>query len=97
MKAISWNVRGFGSIVKRGIINDVIHTFRADLLLLQETKFNSMSYPIIKELWGNSQCRWVSLDAVGISGGILLCCNSRLHTMKDHFIGASSVSAVHED
>lgn len=97
MKAISWNLRGLGSIVKRAIIKEVIHTFIADLLLLQETKLSSMSYPIIRVLWDNRQCCWVSLDEVGTSGGILLRWNNRLYTMKDHFIGAFSVSAVLKD
>ena len=59
--------------MKRAVIKEAIHTFKADLLLLQETKLNSMSQSIIKDLWGNRQCLWVSLDAIGTSGGILVC------------------------
>ena len=96
MKAISWNVRGLGNSVKRAVIKEVIRTFRAELPLLQETKLSSMSQSIIRDLWGNSKCLWVSLDVVGTSGGIFLCWNSRLYIMKDHFIG-TFVSAVLED
>ena len=97
MKAISWNFRGLGNTVKWAVIKEVIHTVRANLLLLQETKLSSMSQSIIRDLWGNRQCLWVSLDAVGTSGGILLCRKSSLYVMKDHFIGAFSASAMLED
>ncbi|KAJ8639753.1 hypothetical protein MRB53_016447 [Persea americana] len=96
MKAISWNVRGLGNSVKRAVIKEVIRTFRAELPLLQETKLSSMSQSIIRDLWGNSKCLWVSLDVVGTSKGILLCWNSWLYIMKDHFIGTFFVSVVLE-
>lgn len=44
-----------------------------------------MTQSIVRELWGNKQCSWVSLDAEGSSGGILLCWNSRLYTLRDNF------------
>ncbi|XXG42120.1 hypothetical protein AAC387_Pa01g2463 [Persea americana] len=97
MKAISWNVQGLGNSVKWAVLKEVIRTFKADLLLLQQTKLSSMSQSIIRDLWGNSKCLLVSLDAVGTSRGILLCWNSRLYIMKDHFIGTFSVSVVLED
>lgn len=97
MKAMSQNIRVLGSKVKRGIIKEAIHTFRTDILLLQGTKVSTVSHSIIRELWGNSQCSQISIDAAGTSGGILLCRNNKMYTIKDHFNGAFSVPKVLED
>ena len=56
-----------------------------------------MTQLIVRELWGNRQCSWISLDAEGSSAGILLCWNSRLYTIKDNFKGAFSVLSVLEN
>lgn len=68
MKALSWNVRGLGSLVKRAIIKEVIRSLKVELLLLQEAKLSLMPQMAVRELWGNSHCSWASLDAHGSSG-----------------------------
>lgn len=83
--------------MKWAIIKEVIHSFRLDILLLQEIKLRSSSLPLVREIWGNSQCSWIALDADGNSGGILMCWNNKLYTIKDHLIGAFFVSVVIED
>jgi hypothetical protein len=42
-----------------------------DFLALQETKLLEVTDPLCYSLWGNADCDWVSLTAVGNSGGIL--------------------------
>ena len=83
--------------MKRAIIKEVIQSFKVNLLLLQETKLRSTYLPLVREIWGSSHCNWISLEAEGTSGGILLSSNSRSYSIKDHYIGSFSVSAVMED
>ena len=38
MKIVSWNVRGVGSLRKRGIIKEYLNIINLDIVVLQETK-----------------------------------------------------------
>ena len=97
MKALSWNVRGLRSTVKLVIIKEVVRRHKIDILLIQETKLSSMNQATVTDISGNSHCSWISLNAEGSSGCILLCWNNRLFSMKDDFWCVFSLSAVLED
>lgn len=51
MNVISWNVKGLGSPVKKATIKGVIRSFKADIVLLQETKLSSMSNSTVKDVF----------------------------------------------
>ena len=53
-----------------------------------------MPQSIVRELWCNNKCSWVSLDADKCAGGILLGWNNRQYTFLDHYIGYFLVSVV---
>ena len=42
MKIMPWNVRGVGSLRKRGIIKDYLNRINPDIVMLQETKKEEM-------------------------------------------------------
>ncbi|MCH94158.1 LINE-1 reverse transcriptase like, partial [Trifolium medium] len=67
----SFNLRGLGSRVKRRKVRDLVRVENLDFLALQETKLESISDSLVHCLWGSDDCDWVSLPAVGNSGGIL--------------------------
>lgn len=78
-------------------MKEVICKSKVDLVLLQETKLHSMIDSIVNDLWENTRCKWVCLDAIGSSRGILVCWNSRTFVFKDHWCGIFSVFVVLED
>lgn len=43
-----------------------------EMPVLQETKLKKVSDSIIKEVWGSILINWVSVDAVGSSGGMFV-------------------------
>lgn len=72
LKIFSWNVRGLGNRDKRVSINRSIVDAKPDIICVQETKIQSMSDSIIKDVWGSSTDSWVALPSWGASGGILV-------------------------
>jgi exonuclease III len=65
----TFNIRGLGSRVKRRKIRELISVNNLDFLALQETKLLEVTDPLCYSLWGNADYDWVSLPAVGNSGG----------------------------
>lgn len=72
MIILSWNVRGMGNPERRMVIKDVIKSNKVKIALIQESKLNSMSDRIIREVWGDKPTNWICVDAVGSAGGIIL-------------------------
>lgn len=54
MKILSWNVCGLGSREKRVLVKEVIQNFKADIMMIQESKVRVVSDRVIKEIWGAS-------------------------------------------
>lgn len=50
MKIMSWNVRGLGSRKKRAAVKDVTRKFRADIVLIQESKLNMVSDSVVQKV-----------------------------------------------
>jgi hypothetical protein len=57
--------------VKRRKVRDLITLESLDFIAIQETKLEGISGSLCCRLWGNSDCDWAFLPAVGNSGGIL--------------------------
>ena len=74
-------VRGLGNHSKRAIVKEVIRSFHTDIILIQESKLNSVQDSIIKEIWGRSSIDWRSCNAVGMDGGILIIWNGSLFSV----------------
>lgn len=53
LQMVSWNIRGLGSVVKRGKIFKHLKSLSADIMFLQETHIKSVNQHILK-------CSWVS-------------------------------------
>jgi hypothetical protein len=71
MIVASFNIRGLGSRVKRSKVRSIVCEEKIDFLALQETKLDGVSANLCHRLWGNADCDWAFLPAVGNSGGIL--------------------------
>lgn len=72
MKIVSWNVHGLGCRLKRAVVKDILHSFRSDVGLIQETKLSLVSENTVKEIfWGATAIVVVygtSLILFGING-----------------------------
>jgi len=74
----SFNVRGLGVGLRKGRSKEFVSSNQLDCLLIQETKFSSVSESLCHYLWGNSLCDWSLALTIGNSGGILsIWCTSK--------------------
>jgi mannosylglycoprotein endo-beta-mannosidase len=64
----SFNVRGLGSRVKSLKIRKLIREEKVDFMVIQETKMDVFPDSLVFGLWGNSDCDWRFLPAMGCSG-----------------------------
>ena len=71
MKILAWNTRGLGDKSKRMVIKRSLKRLNPDLVLIQETKKDSIDINIIKELWSSKDIGWSFVEAIGRSGGML--------------------------
>jgi|UniRef100_A0A2K1Z0R5 hypothetical protein len=69
---ISWNVCNLGSLSKRKFIKEAIRDYGISFCLLVETKVTNCSSALINFLWPKHCIRWVLIDAMSKSGGMLL-------------------------
>jgi exonuclease III len=69
---VSWNVRGLNDGAKRMQVRNLLHSWKADIVCLQETKLPEVSKALIRSLWRGRYVDWVCLESVGASGGIIL-------------------------
>ncbi len=74
---ISWNVRGLNDGSKRLQVRNLLHSWKADIVCLQETKLAGVTPALIRSLWRGKIVDWVCLDAIGASGGIILLWDNR--------------------
>ena len=72
MKIVSWNVRGVGSLRKRGVIKEYLNRINPDIVVLQETKKEEMDERWVGSLWKARFRNWVALPSIGRAGGIII-------------------------
>ena len=92
MKILSWNVRGLGRGDRRLVVNELICNNKVQIALIQESKIASMTMRIVREVWGSKFVKWVTLEMVGSTGGILMLWDSRHVAACNSSKGESSVS-----
>lgn len=71
MNIISLNNRGGGSLVKRKRINNLIKSGKADFLLIQETKCDSIYDKFVNSFGSQEETSWSCCFSVGKSGGLI--------------------------
>ena len=92
LKILSWNVRGVNDSSKRKLIKAIMRKQRADLLCFQETKMQVMSEGVVRSLGSGRFLEWRALDAIGSTGGILVCWDKRSLEILDWEVGQFSIS-----
>ena len=92
LKILSWNVRGVNDSSKRKLIKAIMRKQRPDLLCFQETKMQVMSEGVVRSLGSGRFLEWRALDAIGSTGGILVCWDKRSLEILDWEVGQFSIS-----
>ncbi|KAG2684915.1 hypothetical protein I3760_10G097900 [Carya illinoinensis] len=86
-RILSWNVREINDVNKRLRIRSLIHSWKVDIVCLQETKLCYVDKNIVRSLWGCSSVGWCYLASLGASGGVLLMWNIRVVELVEECIG----------
>ena len=92
IKILSWNVRGVNNPEKRKVIKQFIRDQRVDLVCLQETKVQNMTLRMAQSLGERRFSDWVSVDASGSAGGILLLWDKRILEVSETVCGIFTTS-----
>lgn len=90
---MNWNVRGMNSSAKRATICEVASSHRVSVLCLQETKIESWSPAIVRELGGSRLQGCAVLPAIGASGGIPILWDKNIVDINTHAVGSFSITA----
>ena len=93
-KILSWNVRGVNAPDKRKVIKNILRSYRADIVCLQETKVQEMTIDLVRSLGVGHRMNWKALNAEGSAGGILLLWDNSRISLVDSVVGSFSVSCL---
>ena len=92
LKILSWNVRGVNDSSKRKVIKSVIRKQKVDLFCIQETKMQVMTEGVVRSLGLGRFLDWRVLNAMGSTGGVLICWDKRSLEILDWEEGQFSIS-----
>ena len=87
LKIISWNVKGLNEKEKRLKVRNFLRTWRADIVCLQETKFEWVTRGLVRSLWSCPYIDWLYLGSEGASSGILLMWDRRVVEKIEEAVG----------
>ena len=71
MWILSCNVRGLGKTEKRKMVRVLIASQKVELVLIQEIMLPKVDDSLVSKVLGSSECKWVAVESVGGSGGLL--------------------------
>jgi exonuclease III len=92
MKIISWNVQGLNDGSRRLMVRYLLKQWKANLVCLQETKFQNLSRGVIRSLWGGPYVDCLFVGSNGALGGILLFWDKRSVEKTDETLGLYTAS-----
>ena len=72
MRALFWNIRGFGARGRRDQLKDLVRSNSIDFVGLVETFKDSFTPSELSAIVGMDRFHWHALPASGQSGGILI-------------------------
>ena len=97
MRALFWNIRGFGARGRRDQLKDLVRSNSIDFVGLVETFKDSFTPSELSAIVGMDRFQWQSLPASGHSGGILIGSNKDIFDFVafDHGFYWASVVLSH--
>ena len=92
IKILSWNVRGVDDRNKMKVIKALIRSQRVDLVCLQETKIQDISWGIVHSLGVGRFLGWGAMSARGVAGGVEVSWDNRVLELVGMEVGLFSIS-----
>ena len=92
IKILSWNVRGVDDRNKMKVIKALIRSQRMDLVCLQETKIQDISWGIVHSLGVGRFLGWGAMSARGVAGGVVVSWDNRVLELVSMEVGLFSIS-----
>ncbi|KAM3385248.1 hypothetical protein ACQJBY_009276 [Aegilops geniculata] len=89
---LSWNVRGLNWPARRATVREIAEAHRASILCLQETKLESWTPAIVRELGGGRLDGCAVLPATGTRGGVAVLWDKAVINFTTHAIGCFSIT-----
>lgn len=90
---MSWNVRGLNSSARHSAVSEMATSHRLGLLCLQETKIESWSPALVRDIGGSALEGCAVLPADGTRGGAAIFWDKALLNVQTHTIGQFSITA----
>lgn len=94
MKIITWNVRGMRCRDRTAIIGKYLHSWKADIVLIQETHLHSLSGEISRSFDRFAFDGHVMIPSVGRGGGHLILWRLGAFDLIDSVIGRHSITVL---
>ncbi|KAK8485727.1 hypothetical protein V6N11_063486 [Hibiscus sabdariffa] len=94
MRVLFWNVRGLGAASKQRVVREIVRKHRCTILLLQETKLETISEALISRLWFDDQCRFAFVPSIGKSGGVAVVWNLVEFVMENIHVAYRFITVV---
>ncbi|XP_020102569.1 uncharacterized protein LOC109720094 [Ananas comosus] len=91
---LSWNVRGLNDLVKRRCIRSVVSAYSRSVVCFQESKIDTVSRSFLRSCCGSSIDRCHFVPAIGASGGIITCWNSKVLSCSEALIRQHSLTLL---
>ena len=80
-------MRGINDRDKKVLLKSFLRDWKCDLVCLQETKMEAISLSDVRALWGNHFVDFAALNAVGLSGGVLVMWDKSVYRLVSSFCG----------
>ncbi|XP_071708090.1 uncharacterized protein [Rutidosis leptorrhynchoides] len=71
MRLASWNTRGLGNKSRGRMAGALVNLFQVEFLAIQETMVQSVSQPVLNEVWRHYAFDAIQVGATGRSGGLV--------------------------
>ncbi|KAG9458799.1 hypothetical protein H6P81_003307 [Aristolochia fimbriata] len=84
---------GLSSESKRALVQETLKTDRATIIFLQETKMQTLTEGVARDIWHRRRPSWVEVGAVGSAGGIAILWDSSLVELIEVKYGLYFVAA----
>lgn len=91
MKILSFNVRGLTSRVKWRAVREIAGEEQVDMILLQETKLQSIDTRICGALWGDGNFEWEFSPSIDRAGGLICIWRRGAFQLQDCIVDRSFI------
>lgn len=94
LRILNWNMRGLNDAAHRELVREAVSCSRPNIVCLQETKLSQVTPALALDTLGRYLDSYLTLDAQGTRGGILLAWNKDVVSVTNVVNRAFTISAT---